>query len=807
MSDSENTAAPPQHARVCIVGGGIMGCALAYHLAKEGWTDVVLLEKAELTSGSTWHAAGQITYSTSHYGFAKCAAYGIQQYHSIESETGQSVTFHDCGSLRMAYNDDEFDYLLQIESVCKGLGLESQILSPPEIKKEHPFYNLDGIRAALHTPHDGHLDPAGAALAHAKGARQMGVTIVRHCRATGIEQQTNGEWLVKTERGDVLCEHVVNAGGMYARQIAAWNGYDLPTVSMKHHYLITERVPEYEALEKELPVVRDDRNISGYARMEQKSGLIGIYEKNNADTVWDDGAPWQAENELFEPELERIMPWPETALQRLPVLQKVGIRRIVHGAISHPPDGNPLVGPAPGLQNYWCFCGCQIGIGWGPGLARELARWMTQGASDISMRDLDPRRFGKYADRNYQETKGKEDYMMRHEIPYPHFCRTAAREQRLSPLHEKLKAKGAVHEEICGWERPRWFARDGVAAVDVYSFRHTIVDKIVAAEVRAVREKAGVIDISAFSKVELSGEGAADVLTELTANKIPKEGRVSLAHFLSHNGRMELEATAAHLSGGVFYIGCAPFLERRLLDLLSYAAQKNGGAKVTNRTDEWAAIALNGPLSAEILAQCADDALDIKSFPWLSAREMTIAGNKLLALRLSFAGECGWELHGSRDGVAAAYDAIDKAGAQHGIVDYGTFAMDSLRMEKMFPGAHELTNEVYINEAGLSRFARADKKDAAPPPRWHCVYLRVEDGANNSDGAGSEAVFANGKRVGVVTSIARGHYVNKLLAFAYVDVGMAKPGTMLEVCVLNEWRKAEVLEHPLYDPDNKKPRA
>ncbi|HRV62938.1 MAG TPA: FAD-binding oxidoreductase, partial [Albidovulum sp.] len=383
----------PSTARVVIIGGGVMGCGLAYHLAHEGWTDVVLLEKAELTSGSTWHAAGQITHSTSSYGLGKCVGYNIDLYSRVlEAETGQSVTWHGCGSLRLAYTDDELDWLHQTISVGKGLGFPMEIVGPERIRELHPFYNLDGVKAALHTPDDGHVDPAGAAFALAKGARQLGVKVIRRCRATNVTQAESGEWLVETEQGNITCEHVVNAGGTYARQVALWSGYDLPATSMTHHYFITDTVPEFRSLDKELPVVRDDRLVSGYIRMEQKKGLIGIYEKANPNTVWEDQCPWEAENELFEPDYDRIMPWLENAMDRMPILAELGITREVHGAISHPPDGNPLIGPAPGLKNYWCCCGTQIGIGWGPGLTRELARWIISGTPEINMREFDPRR-------------------------------------------------------------------------------------------------------------------------------------------------------------------------------------------------------------------------------------------------------------------------------------------------------------------------------------------------------------------------------------------------------------------------------
>ena len=805
----------PSTARTVIIGGGIMGCGLAYHLAHEGWTDVVLLEKAELTSGSTWHAAGQITHSTSSYGLGKCVGYNIDLYSTVlEAETGQSVTWHGCGSLRLAYTDDELDWLYQTISVGKGLGFPMEIVGPERIRELHPFYNLDGVKAALHTPDDGHVDPAGAAFALAKGARQLGVKVIRRCRATNVTQAANGEWLVETEQGNITCEHVVNAGGTYARQVALWSGYDLPATSMTHHYFITDTVPEFQTLDTELPVVRDDRLVSGYVRMEQKKGLIGIYEKANPNTVWEDHCPWEAENELFEPDYDRVMPWLENAMDRMPILAELGITREVHGAISHPPDGNPLIGPAPGLRNYWCCCGTQIGIGWGPGLTRELARWMLHGAPEINMREFDPRRFGPYADQKYQITKAKEDYLLRHEIPFPHFNRLEGRPVKSSALYEECKAEGAVFEEVYGHERPRWFAPDGVEAKDIYGFRRTKLHDIVGAEVRAVREKAGIMDISAFTKVEVSGPGARSFLDGLVGNKLPAPGRVALTHILNDAGRIELETTVVGLAEDRFYLVCAAFFEQRLVDNLTFAL-KGEKVTITNRSSDWGAFALNGPLARDILRSCTKADLTNAGFKWMTAQEIEVGGHRLWAFRMSYAGELGWEFHGPHEAILGAFRAVKAAGKPHGLADYGSFAMNAMRMEKGFKGAGELTNEVTLPEADVMRFVKLDKEfrgkaatEAAlvKPLRFVCVYLEVADDGK-SDGNGGEAVLAGGRQIGTVSSIAFGHSIGKLLAFAYVKPDHATPGTELEVIVMGTPRAARVLGVPVYDAESLKPRT
>ena len=810
----------PTSARVVIVGGGVMGCGLAYHLAHEGWTDIVLLEKAELTSGSTWHAAGQITHSTSSFALGKCVDYNIGLYSgALEAETGQSVTWHGCGSFRLAYSEDEMDWLRHTLSVGRTLGFNIELVGPDRVAELHPFYNLEGVIGALHTPDDGHVDPSGITQALATGARQLGARIIRRCRATDIKQLDSGEWKVFTEQGDITCEHVVNAGGTYARQIGEWSGLTLPMTSMTHHYLVTDAVPAFQDLDTELPVVRDDAKVSGYIRMEQKSGLIGIYEKANPNAVWIDHCPWEAENELFEADYDRIMPWLENAMERMPVLAELGIKREVHGAISHPPDGNPLIGPVAGAKNYWCCCGTQIGIGWGPGLTRELARWMVHGAADIQMRTFDPRRFGDYATKDWQVVKAKEDYCLRHEIPFPHFNRLDGRPVKPSPMYQRLAEKGAVYEEVFGHERPRWFARDGVEQRDHYSFRHTPVDDMVALECRAVREAVGIMDISAFTKVEVSGPDAASLLDRLLPNRLPqKVGGIGLSHFLHESGRIELETTVVKLVEDRFYLVCAAFFETRLTDYLS---QRLEGADVSIRvlSTDWAALALQGPKSRDVLAATTPVALDNASFRWLSAQEISIAGHSVWAMRLSYAGELGWEIHGPAEAMLAVYDALWAAGEAHGITDYGSFAMNAMRMEKMFKGAGELTNEVTLPEADVMRFVRQDKdfvgkaateasaqaKQAGDMP-WTCAYLVIEP-EGDKDGHGGEAVLLKGEVVGSTSSVAFGPTVGKILAFAYIRPAAATPGQALEVVIQGKPRKAVVADRPLYDPDSLLPRT
>ena len=815
MTDASQSKLP-SHAKVVIVGGGVMGCGLLYHLAHEGWTDIVLLEKAELTSGSTWHAAGQITHSTSSFGLGKCVDYNIGLYSGIlEKETGQSVTWHGCGSFRLAYTEDEMDWLRHTLSVGRSLGFNIELVGPDFIRTKHPFYNLDGVLGALYTPDDGHADPSGVTQAMAIGARNLGAKVIRRCRATDIKQLPNGEWKVSTEQGDITCEHVVNAGGTYARQMGEWSGLQLPMTSMTHHYFVTDTVPEFQNLDVELPVIRDDKLVSGYIRMEQKSGLIGIYEKENSNSVWEDHCPWEAENELFDADYERVMPWLENALGRMPIFAELGIKREVHGAISHPPDGNPLIGPAPGVKNYWCCCGTQIGIGWGPGLSRELARWMVHGAADISMRDYDPRRFGAYANKEWQVIKAHEDYKLRHEIPFPHFNRLEGRPIKPSPMYDRLKQKGAVYEEVYGFERPRWFTKGGVEQRDYYSFKRNEIHDVLAEEVKAVRERVGIMDITGFTKVEVSGEDAEAFLNHLTPNNLPKKvGGIALTHLLNRRGRIEIELTIVRMAEDRFYLVCAAFFEQRLLDHLN---QRLKGEKLEIKalSEDWAALTINGPKSRDVLAQCTDAKLDNANFRWMSAQEIEIAGQKVWAFRMSYAGELGWELHASKNVMLDVYDALWAAGEQHGIADYGSFSMNIMRMEKGFKGAGELTNEITLPEADVMRFVKMDKefegKDKTQESLngdfpWICAYLEIEpDGI--VDGHGGEAVLHKGKVVGSTASVVYGHTVRKILAFAYIKPSAAKAGTNLKVVIAGQERDAKVLGEPAYDPQSTLPRT
>ncbi|MCZ6487273.1 MAG: FAD-dependent oxidoreductase [Gammaproteobacteria bacterium] len=804
-------------AKIIIIGGGVMGCSLIYHLCKQGHTDVVLLEKGELTSGSTWHAAGQITHSVSHYSLARMAAYGTELYPRLEDETGQSCSWHGIGSLRIAYTQDEVDWIKYTLSVGKGLGHEMEIVYPERIAELHPFYNLDGVKAALYTPHDGHVDPAGVAFALAKGARMMGGSVIRQNRVTGISREGGG-FIVHTEQGDIEAAMVVNAGGTFARQIGEWLGLDLPIANMLHHYLITDTVPEFVELENELPVIRDDSQVSGYIRMEQNSGLIGIYEKANVTSVWDDGTPWESENELFEPDYDRIMPWLENALERMPILADRGIKSVVHGAITHPPDGNMLLGPS-GLKNFWLCCGSQVGIAWGPGAGKYLAQWMINGAADVSMRSFDPRRFGARMDDEYRIEKAKEDYLLRHEIPYPHLDRPRLRpsHSKRSPLYALLKEKGAVYEDIYGWERPFWYAVDGVDQKHIESFRRSALFDIVGNEVRGMRAHAGIADLTAFSKIEISGVGAESYLDRVQSNKVPQNtGSITLTYLMMNNGRIEGEATIVKLGENHYYLVYAAVREEALLNWMQEEVQTDESVDFKNVSEDYGVIMLAGPASRKILAECTGADLDNRSFRWLSVQHIAIAGvANVRALRVTYTGELGWELHVPMASMLEVYNALMSTSLSANIVHIGSATLNSVRMEKAYRSGQEITNEVTISEANVTRFSRdsgfqGSEKTLEPTSRWVLAYLQLDEPATGAvfcDPLGSESVWHKGVSAGQISSGGYGYDQGKYLAFAYITPGLNYPGTELEVLVMGELRRAVIVEQCVYDPQNLLPRS
>ena len=796
-------------AKVVIVGGGIMGVALAYHLAEEGETDVLLIEKGELTSGSTWHAAGQCPSLVSNYNLAKIHDYGNRLYPTLEEKTGQYVSWHASGGIRVARQQADLDWFHYMKGIADNVGFHMEIISPAKIKEINPFYEIDGVLAGAWTLDDGHADPSGLTNAMARGATNLGVRIVRHNRVLDINALPSGDWEIDTEQGKVIAQVVVNAAGSFARQIAQMVGADLPIANMEHHYIVTGAIQDFVDRDEEFPVMRDPY-ASAYIRQEQKSGLIGIYESSGITEAWGPSGlpPWSSDAELFPDDLDRIMPWLERAMHCMPNMLDAGIKRIVNGAIPHSADGPPLLGPVAGIPNFWLCCGSSFGIAQGAGCGKYLAQWMVYGDSEINMTGFDPRRFGVFADRDFMRAKGFQDYGLTYATPLPGEEFSAARECRLSPLFETLTSKGAVHTQTFGWERPKWFSLNGQE--EDCSYRRNATFEVVRAECLAVREHVGVIDLTGFAKYDIHGADAESFLNRILANRMPKrDGGIALAHFLSRNGRILGEATVTRVASDHFYLLSAASAEMRDLDHLTQQVEPGEQVTIHNATDERGVLALVGPRSRDVLATLTDTPLDNESFRWRSSQDIEIAGIQVRALRINYAGELGWELHPPMDDLAALYAAVWKAGQSQGIVDFGLYALNSLRMEKAYRGwGTELTNEVTLLEADMARFFASKKTDfvgkAATEEKTEStlklVYFEVD--ATDSDVRGGEPIFMNNDCIGVTTSGGYGYSVEKSLGFGYVAPEHAAPGSVFEVGLLDARYEAHVLEDPAYDPAN-----
>ncbi len=795
------------YSRAVIIGGGMMGVGLLYHLALEGWTDAVLIEKKDITSGSTWHAAGQCPSFTSNYNLGLIHDYGNKLYPKLEEITGQYVSWHGSGSLRFALTPEEVDYFRIAEGMSKLVGFHLEIISPERCQELFPHVKTEGVLAVAWTKGDGHVDPATCCRAMAKAAKDLGATIYEDTLVTNTKQLDNGEWEVITEKGSIRAQHVVNSAGSYVDRVANWVGLNVPMTNMKHRYVVTEPIKEIYERDSEMQVFRDPYP-SAYYRQEQESMLIGIYETEGMQEAWEGSQPrWEDSYELFETDIDTIIPWLERVMERAPMMETAGIKRVVNGAISHTPDANPLLGPAAGLKNYWFCSGASIGIAQGAGSGKYLAQWMVHGAADINMIGLDPRRFGSYATADYVKEKAFEDYGHMYVLHVPGEERTAGRGARLTPLFEKLKAKGCVYTEAFGWERPKWFSLDG--REEKPSYRRNNTFEVVAAECRAVQERVGIIDLSSFAKFEVTGKDAYAFLNRVVANRVSKKtGGITLAHALTSGGRIESEFTISRLANDKYYVLSGAAAELRDLDILKFAVQDSEDVSIKNVTDDYGILIVTGPKSREVLTTITKADLSNEAFRWLSAQEITVAGLAVRALRVSYVGELGWELHAPMRKLEKLYDAIMQAGEKHGIADFGSYAVNSMRMEKAYAGwSSELTNEITPIEAGIERFVNYNKdfigKDAVLKRKEDGITIKMiymELDATDADCRGGEPIMLNGNVVGMTTSGAYGHRTGKSLAFGYIQADLNEQE--FDIMLLSELKKARVLTKPAYDPDN-----
>jgi dimethylglycine dehydrogenase len=807
------------HARVVIVGGGVVGVSILYHLVKKGWSDVVLCEKMELTHGSTWHAAGLLPLFNMSYTVGQIHKYSVDLYKGLEAETGQAVGFHQTGNLRLATNRDRMDEYHKYCGTANTIGVPFRIITPKEVKELWPLCSVEGIIGALYHPQDGHVAPADVTMALAKGARSGGAEIYRQTKVTGIRQQPNGEWLVKTDKGDIACEHVVTASGSWARQVGKMVGLDLPVIAVEHQYLVTEEIPELAERRKqglpELAVLRESDQ-SYYMREERQGLILGPYEKG-APAWAVDGVPDSFGQELLAPDYDRLEPHINAAIRRVPVFGKAGIKDCINGPIPYTPDGSPLIGPAWGLKNFWLCEGHSFGITAAGGSGWQLAEWMVEGEPGIDMWDVDARRFGDYANKRYTKLKNEECYEHVFILHYPLEERPAARPAKTAPVYLRQKEQGAVFGQKFGWERANWFAPKSMEPKDKYSFRRTNFFEPVREEVRAVRERAGLLDLTGFSKFEISGPGAEAFLDRLVANRLPKKiGRIQLCHVCTPKGGVACEWTITRLGEQSFYIISAAAAGRHDFDVLTKNLPADGSVQLRDVTLDRGVLVVAGPRSRELLQKITDADLSNTAFPWLSAQEITVGLAPVRALRVNFVGELGWELHHPLAYQLHLWDSIMAAGKEFDVRPFGIRAMDSLRVEKSYRYWRvDLSTEYSPLESGMGRFVQLNKgefigreallhqQQKGLPYNFVTLAVQVKD----SDPWGNEPIYVGDKMVGRATSGAYGYTLGKSLAVGYVRPDFAKPGTKLEMILLGERYHAEVVPESPWDPENARLRA
>ncbi len=799
-----------KHARLVIVGGGVMGVSLLYHLTKLGWQDVALIEKNELTAGSTWHAAGLCTHFAHNLTIMNMRAHSVKLYSgALEAETGIPVSFHQCGALRVTRSHERMAEFRHVQGLGRYAGFDFNILSPQELKDIYPLAEADGLAGAVHEPLDGYVDPSQATHAMAAGARAGGATIMRHTEVEAIDRQPGGEWRIRTREGTITCDVVVNAGGTWCREIGEMMGLDLPVVPILHQYLVTDRIGAYAELDRELPIIRDPEE-SWYVRQERDGAIIGPYERDGVP--WSvDGVPPEFGMELLPPDLDRVEHIVAQAMERIPALGNAGIKTIVNGPITFTPDANPLIGPAFGVPGAWLLTGSSMGVMEGGGAGKFLAEWIVGGEPPMDALALDPRRFGDYADRGYRVAKAVECFGNQFAVHYPYEERPASRPILQTPIHGRLREAGARFGFAYGWERPNWFARDGGAEPSLTFARPGWFDAV-AGECDAVARRAGLADLSVFSKFEISASGAHEFMETLGANRPPRrDGRIGLMHSLTPSGGVASEFSVTRLAADRYYLTSAAAARRQDLDLLNRHAAATGGVNVSDTTEARGVIGLMGPRSRDILRAVSEADLSDAAFPWLTAREISVAGVPVLALRVSYVGELGWELHHAMSDQAGIYDALVEAGRPHGLGHYGAYAMNAMRLEKGYPAwGVDLSTERTPVEAGLGAMVRSEGRrftgcDALGAPELSLVLLELEEGA--FDPFYMHTVFAGDRACGLVTSAAFGHRAAKMLAFAYVEAELAAPDATFDVEIIGERRTARILAEPPYDPANSRLRG
>ncbi|MSO93839.1 MAG: FAD-dependent oxidoreductase [Rhodospirillales bacterium] len=804
----------PTQARVVVIGGGAVGCSALYHLARMGWTDTVLLEGNELTSGSTWHAAGNCPNFSTSWSIMKLQRYSTRLYQRLGAETNYPINYHVTGAIRLAHTKSRMEEFLHVTEMARHQGIVFEMLSPADIKDRYPFITLDDLRGGQWDPDDGDIDPAQLTQALARGATSLGAKIVRFCPVTGIHRKSSGEWQVQTGKGDITAEIVVNAGGYRAAEVGAMVGRDVPCVTLCHQYLVTEQIPDLASRKSKLPLLRDPDD-SYYLRQERSGLIVGPYERN-PEARWLDGVPDDFAFQLFPDDLERLAWHLDSATRRVPLLASAGIQKVINGPIPYTPDGNPLIGPAPGLQNFYECCVFSFGIVQAGGAGKALAEWVVEGETEWDLWSLDPRRFTGHVGKQYTKEKALELYRYEYAIGFPYEERPAGRPAKVSPLYERLKAKGAQFGARNGWERATWFPRDPEQANADLTFHRPSWLGRMAEECQAAAEGVAVLELPGFSRFEITGRGAAEWLETLICGNLPRPGRVSLAYACTPKGGLLSEFTITRLDDDRFWLLGASTAEWHDRDWLVQRLPADGSVHIENVTARYSTLVVTGPKAREVLGQVTDADLSSNAFPWLSAKPISVGIARGTALRVSYVGELGWELHMPLERLVAAYDAVREAGQPFGIRDIGIYAVDSLRLEKCYRSWKQDLEIGYSPlAASLDRFVNLKKpsfpgreallSESERGPKARLVPLIVA--ADTTDAPFCSTVFKDGERAGIVTSGGYGHRLRQSIALAYIRSDLAGEGTALEIEIFGRRVGATVKREPLYDPENLRLRA
>ena len=806
------------HTQAVVIGGGVIGCSILYHLTKLGWSDVVLLERDELTSGSTWHAAANIHGLHDSANISRLQHYTMTLYNQLEEETGQSCGVFQPGSLYLAQTENREHQLRLQAAKAKLYGMNFHEINRDEAERLHPLVNFDGIRCIMYEPDGGNVDPSGVTNAYAVGARQKGAEIHRFTAVIGTEQQPDGAWIVRTNKGDIHTQWVINAAGLWGREVAALAGIELPLQPTEHQYFVTETIAEIDALDRRLPSVAD-RDGEYYLRQEGKGLLIGAYERDMR--FWaEEGTPLDFAHDLFPDDLERIEENMLRAIDRVPLVGEAGIKRVINGPMIWTPDSNVVLGPVPELKNYFCCNGIIPGFSQSAGMGLMVAQWIIEGEMQYDMFGWDMARFGLWAnDKKFVKAKVEDVYAHRFAIHYPNEERAAGRPLRTRPAYEMQKGMGAVFGLNYGWEHPLWFA-DQPETVDTNGFTRQNWWEPVGRECRMLRDHVGVIDISNFAKYQVKGAGAEEWLNSVFANTMPKEvGRSCLTPLIGVRGGIAGDATVTRVSEDEFWVvssGMAERYQKRFYDTVELPE----GTTFTSMTDAMCGFNVAGPKSRDLLQRLTNTSLATEDFPFMRSKLIDLAGVNCLALRVSFTGDLGWELHCKAEDQARLYEAlIDGAKALEG-GPVGSRALMSLRVEKGYGSwSREYSPEYWPQEVGLDRLCKMQKdflnKAAcadvlAQPAREQLVLVHVNEddvSMSNSDATGGEPIFKDGEGIGRVTSGTYGYTVGMSLALGYIKAGTALPGDDVEVMILGKSHRGIILHEPPFDPKGERLRA